>query len=166
MTLKSQVCWAALLWHIATLFEDYPTSAHVTQRNELWCWKSLLSRGGESKSFFLTYPCGEFCPCVLQKCSKTRWELWRLELRAWWPLCATCTELCSWWKAAPLFSLCKALHLRQLGLAGTFHALKSQKGKEKRVLRKELPARHRFHSVFVQRINTDMKVKKQTSNSL
>lgn len=48
MTLKSQVCWAALLWHIATVFEDYPTNVRVTQHSGLWCWKSLLSRGGKA----------------------------------------------------------------------------------------------------------------------
>lgn len=48
----------------------------------------------------------------------------------------------------PLSSLCETLHLRQLGLAGTFHALKSQKRKEEGVLQKKMPARHRFHSDF------------------
>jgi len=66
----------------------------------------------------------------------------------------------------PWSSVCKTLQPRQLGLAGTFHALKSQKGKEEGVLQKEMPARHRFRSVFVQRINTDVKVKKQASNSI
>lgn len=66
----------------------------------------------------------------------------------------------------PLSSLCKTLHLQQLGLAGTFHALKSQKRKEEGVLQKEVPARHRFHSGFVQRINTDAKIKKRTSKSI
>lgn len=65
----------------------------------------------------------------------------------------------------PLSSLCETLHLQQLGLAGTFHALKSQKRKEG-VLQKELPARHRFHSGFVQRINADVKIKKRTSKSI
>lgn len=68
-------------------------------------------------------------------------------------------------RLSPLSSLCKTLHPRQLGLAGTFHALKSQKGKEEGVLQKAVPARHRFHSGFVRRINTDVKVKKQTSSS-
>lgn len=66
----------------------------------------------------------------------------------------------------PLSSLCETLHLQQLGLAGAFHALKSQKRKEEGVLQKEMPARHRFYSGFVPRINTDVKVKKQTSKSI
>lgn len=66
----------------------------------------------------------------------------------------------------PFSGLFETLHLRQLGLAGTFHALKSQKRKEEGVLQKEMPARHRFHSGFVQRINTDVKAKKQTSKSI
>lgn len=66
----------------------------------------------------------------------------------------------------PLCSLCKTLHLLQLGLADTFHALKSQKRKEEVGLQKEMPTRHRFHSGFVQRINTDVKVKKRTSKSI
>lgn len=88
--------------------------AGKARRGEVW----------EGKSLFPVELLGEVCPCVLQKCGKVRWELWRLESLE----SGACSQLLGG-RLPPLSSACKTLHPRQLGLAGTFHALKSQKGK-------------------------------------
>lgn len=86
---------------------------------------------------------------ILALCSseKARGTLETRELRAWWQLWPAQSPA-TWRKAAPLFGLREALHPRQLGLAVTFHALKSQKGKEKGALQKRLACQAQISLCF------------------
>lgn len=157
---------AFLLWHTAAIFEDCPP--WVRSHNKLSC---ALVLGGPFRQERVSLGRQVPIPGIatwgsLSLCSSETWqrEMGALETREIYKSGA-CLQLLGG-RMPPLSSLCETLHLQQLGLAGAFHALKSQKRKEEGVLQKEMPARHRFYSGFVPRINTDVKVKKQTSKSI